>query len=122
MIIWVLEHWTEFDGWCCVKGVDPMELSSLRFYNLAMFYLRDGKTDEEVKDLHEELSLLDSIDHPLHMLYYNNPKVKKGTTTSHPSPSPSPIVSDNTGYVPSWWRGENANAKIAKNIMTQLPK
>lgn len=115
VVIWALENWQHFDAWCCVKGVDPSELNSLRLFNLALFYLREGRDEDALKELEQELRHADSYKHPLHLLTstYSKPRAVKEVEALPKTPG---------GYVPSWWRGDEANAKYAMTMMKQLPK
>lgn len=89
----------------------------MRLYNLALFYLKDGRDEDSLKELEQELRHADSFKHPLHLLYYGYSKTatKRAVTKSEP-------VKPQQGYTPSWWRGDTANAKYAMNMMKQLPK
>lgn len=118
---WALGNYQEFDAWCCTKNIDPLELPAYRFYNLALYALKEGMSDEQLVELEKTLLLCDSIQHPLHELglRYMVTNHKKTTSTSPNPPE------ERQKYVPPWWRGESVNAKMAMVAMqgvSTLPK
>lgn len=119
VITWALTNWQVFDGWCCVHQIDPLELSSLRFYNLVLYHLREDLTPESLESLEQDFKRVDGNKHPLLLLTYSSENQLKKKSAQKPKP---PTIEEPKGYVPSWWRGDNANAKIAMNVMKQLPK
>lgn len=122
----MIENWHEFDGWCCINGIDPLELSAYRFHNLALYRLKEGMEVEQLAQLEIALEQCDDIKNPLHE--FNIPKYQKKTIKSTPTqqqqpPSPKPPRQEiRHKYIPPWWKGEEANAKIALNTMDNLPK
>lgn len=64
---WALDNWQYFDAWCCIKGVDPLELPAYRFYNLALFAIMEGKDDEQQVEIEEQLAKAEYYNpHPFH--------------------------------------------------------
>ncbi len=50
-------RWHLFDGWCAARGVDPLELTTPRFFDLVHFYLRQIVEKEEDRNrLDEQLT------------------------------------------------------------------
>ena len=120
VIIYGLRNFGDFDAWCCVKGIDPLELPAYRFFNLAFWYLQDGKTLEQLEELEKELADTDKDPHPLHDLKYQSAVTSKYKAVRRQAVEVP--VEEQKRYVPSWWRGEHENAKIARKMMTALPK
>lgn len=118
-MVWILDNWQDFDAWCCIKGVDPLEIPSYRFYNLAVFSLKENRTSEQIQTLEETLEASDMLLTPIEIMQrlFRTAKV---TTTKKAKPSTPAAVKKE--YVPSWWRGDAVNAKVAMKMMTQLPK
>jgi hypothetical protein len=75
--------------------------------------MKEGMDSEALTELEKDLRKMDKIKHPLHELVFDTRK--KRPTTAVPEKKP-------VAYVPPWYRGETANAKIAMNVMKQLPK
>lgn len=140
---WIDDNFEEFDGWCCEKGIDPAELPAYRVYNLAMRYLKEGRTPEGLTKLENSLRTLDSLGHPwlstvednliavTNSSQPNSPaRVKKSSLTDDEQFALEGLTASATGkmvprVMPDWYRGEEANYKIAKNVMGQaqsLPK
>lgn len=71
---------------------------------------------EEWVEFEKGFRLYDQIKNPILNLSFTAPK---RTTRQKVEELP---VEEKYSYVPSWWRGEDANAKIAMNSMKTLPK
>lgn len=133
---WAQEHWVEFDGWCCTQTIDPVGLSAYRFYNLAVFYIKEvyineTRTDEQIisyqeqlKALEETLALCDEIPDPFEKLigsYSNDISVKNSSAVTDETPKPE----SRHKYIPPWYRGEDNAYKqsmLAKHGISTLPK
>lgn len=70
---------------------------------------------EEWVEFEKGFRLYDQIKNPILNLSFTAPK----KTSRQPQEVP---VEEKYTFVPSWWRGEDANAKIALNSMKTLPK
>lgn len=116
IIAWAQTNWSDFDGWCCSKNIDPLELSAYRFYNLALWYLRDDKTEEGLALIEEQLSIFDQVQNPLSGLLSTSIKIVYAGGSSI-SKSGTPQPEEKPRYVPPWWRGDEINAKIAMSVM-----
>lgn len=119
VFLWVSSNWREFDAWCCIKGIDPLELPAYRFYNLALFRIKEGMDEEQLKDLEQTFKILDSVKHPLQDLQPTERLARDSNIPSAPSPE------ERHTYIPPWWKGEQAAAKIATAAMqgvNTLPK
>jgi len=116
-MIWALENWQEFDAWCCVKNIDPLELSSYRLYNLVLYHLQEGKDEEGLNDLESRFRRFDNIKHPLHdlLVKMTKPNKKKIKVVEEPPETKH-------AFIPSWWRGDAQNYVVAKSVMKTLPK
>lgn len=116
VVNWTLDitSWQRFDGWCCTKGIDPTELPAYRFYNLVIYHLMEGKTEEEEAAFMENLKTYDTIKHPLETL--------RLAIFATAKKIPVEPAYKSHKYVPSWWRGDTVNAKVAKTMMKSLPK
>ena len=121
ILSWTLDNWKQFDAWCCVRGIDPLELPSYRFYNLSLYALMEEKPEEQQAQYEGILQQADKVEYPILALRsllgtnFFRATGKKPQRVSEPSKK-------KYGYVPSWWRGEEVNAKVAKGMMTQLPR
>lgn len=116
---WVFEHWREFDTWCCIRGLDPLDLPAYRFYNIALHILTEEMNPEQLAQFEYTLQLCDATKHPLHNLQY---KLARNTETRVPEPS---TTEDRKKYIPSWWKGDQANysnAMVAMKGVSALPK
>lgn len=93
-----------------------MELSAYRFYNLALFCMREDLTEEGLTLLEDNLVKCDNTKHPLkEILNYSQIK----TATGSAKPVEKPI------YIPPWWNGDDQNATVALTTMKgiqSLPK
>lgn len=120
VVNWALDNWGEFDTWCCLKGLDPLELPSYRFHNLALYAIHEGMTEEQLLELENTLRLCDSVKHPLHelgSLYIRTKETSSKTTSSK--------ANKKHDYIPPWWRGEDnafKNAQAAMYGVKALPK
>lgn len=113
IIYWALSNWQQFDGWCCSRNIDPSELPAYRFYNLALFVLKDGMLDEQVAELENILSLCDDLRHPCHDLKF----VVPGIRLASPKVTAPQKPETRHKYIPPWWRGEAAAYNSAKAAM-----
>ncbi len=124
---------------------DPWKLPSYRFGALVVAYMKDDKVPEGLKEIENSLKTADEVVHP-----FFDARLRqsiKGFCHAMGSRATATIV-DNVIYdsrfvnelpieerkrqeaavkgkpyrVPEWWRGEQANYKIAKSMMTVLPK
>ena len=119
VVVWALDNWEDFDAWCCIKGIDPFELPAHRMYNLAIFALKEGKTEEQLEALESELRRCDAYKHPIKDMTVLRAKYFKATpTTKKVEPEPE----EPRRYVPSWYKGEAAAAKIALVQAKAMPK
>lgn len=122
-LIFEEENWRDFDAWCLIKNIEPLELPAYRFFNLAVFFLKEGKNEEQLEALEESLLRCDSIVHPFleQIKVESKPIVnKQSSNNEHRQNAPEPSDS-RKDYVPSWWRGDSVNYKIAKTMMMTLP-
>jgi len=138
VIFWALDNWHAFDAWCLMKmnGTDPLVLPAYRLYNLLVCKLEDGLPDEHLAILHEGFERADAVKHPLFQVGIQkgvNPYTGKKTAEYVPPPEKQlsteeqmaerrrQYVGDNPlrkAYrVPDWWKGEEANAQAAKQVM-----
>lgn len=112
--------WSNFDSWCCIKNIDPIELSAYRFYNLAIRYLQEDKSAEQLIALENSLVECDAIKHPLRELSLKYRKDVGQNSTEEPERSV-----ERQRYIPPWYHGEEAafqTAKLAQAGINALPK
>lgn len=134
---WVQDNWQHFDSWCCVKNIDPLELSAYRFYNLALMLIREDLNDEDpevqakqLENLEDVLNTCDQVEHALLRLgaQYRTPQiiqVVKGQTKVQVQAQPEAKPEDRHKYIPPWWQGEERaykNAQAAMGGISTLPK
>lgn len=92
-----------------------MEIPSYRFYNVALYSLKENKEPEHVALIDQALKEADFQPAPIDLM--------KSLFKTKPSKTRTVRREESKKqYVPSWWRGEDANAKIAMNMMQTLPK
>lgn len=122
-IIWALGNWQEFDAWCCIKSVDPLELPAYRFYNLIVWFLKEGKSEEQLELLELELRRADFDKHPLHIMTYSHVKPNSivNRAIKDIEENDNSASDPKNQYVPSWWRGDHQNYNVAKQVMKTLP-
>ncbi len=125
---------------------DPWKLPSYRFGSLVIAFMKDDKMPEGIKQIDDNLATSDELLHP-----FFDPAVRRmvkamcgalaGVTTT--STTIDNVIYDSRFVdelpveerkkreavakgkpyrVPDWWRGEQANYKIAKSMMGVLPK
>lgn len=105
----------------------PIELPCYRFYNLVVFYLKEGRSEEQIEALEMDLARLDVVKGP-----WDNSLLKSNTgtrtrTTAAPSAEKkaimaakatmAPSVEEEPAYVPKWWNGDSANYLKARGMM-----
>lgn len=148
VIGFALDVWDEFDSWCLIHGIkdSPWNLPSYRFGALVVAFMKDDKTPEGIDQIDESLADADKLPHP-----FFDPTFRRILRTMGRALSGSKVTTttiDNVVYdsrmvselpveerkrvearakgkayrVPEWWRGEQANYKIAKQMMVTLPK
>ncbi len=108
---WAEGNFEYFDAWCCVRGIDPLDLPAYRFYNVVLYCMKDDKTDEGLTMIEQYFSAFDSMEHPLKEL------IKPGKNSRSKTIKPESRHS----YVPPWWRGDTQNASIALKVMKEVP-
>lgn len=122
-----------------------MELPAYRFYNMVMMRLKEDRTPEAMTKFENSLRTLDSMGHPwLSSVgdFVVVPNTSQPSPTTKVRPRKSALSEDEQvalegltkpavgkklvpREMPDWYRGEDANYKIAKNVMGQansLPK
>lgn len=148
IISFALEIWDEFDSWCLTHGIreNPWTLPSYRFGALVVAYMKEDKTPESLEQIEDSLKNSDAIPHAF--FDPNFRRIFKAMCKVLSKTRVTTISIDNVVYdsrlvpelpveerkriearakgkayrVPEWWRGEQANYKIAKQMMVSLPK
>lgn len=120
VLTWALDHWRDFDTWCCVRSVEPLELPAYRFYNLSLFVIKEGLEANQLAELEKTLTLCDETLHPFSAL-----QPIRVISREAREPVQATSLRDKPKYIPPWYRGEEAAFKVAqvamKGIKT-LPK
>ena|SRR5258705_9685786 len=128
---WVQDNWQHFDSWCCVKGIDPMDLPAYRFCNLAMTAIREDLYDadpdiqaRQLESLEETLITCDEIEHPLMRLGKKyreaNEKVSEDQAQDQSKSQPQASPESRHKYIPPWYKGEEAAYKAAKIAQAEI--
>lgn len=123
ILIWVEDNWPEFDTWCCIKNIDPLDLPAYRFFNLALLCIKENRNEESLKALEESLLLCDAVEHPFQTFLkgYKQRRVTVDTTKSEPNQGPQ----EKQKYIPPWYLGEDRAfqaAQLARSGISNLPK
>lgn len=112
---WALQNWEEFDAWCCVKGVDPLELPAYRFYNLVIYAIMEDKDVEQRSMLERQLKMAEQHQHPFQLRHAPITQKTEKTLINEPKAKVQ-------RYIPPWYRDEDYNYEIVKNVRRSLPK
>lgn len=148
IINFALDYWYEFDSWCLMHGIqgNPWNLPSYRFGALVVAYMKDDRTQEGIALIEESLSGADNLPHPFADPSFRRTLRAMGGILSMNSKQTSTNI-DNVIYdsrltdlpieerkrreaaekgkpylVPSWWKGEKVNYKVAQSMMKTVPK
>jgi hypothetical protein len=140
VINWAQDNWSHFDGWCCTRNIDPIDLPAYRFYNLALVVIKEDLTDpdpevteQQLANLEEVLKKCDETEHPLNRLglnYKGNLVIKRQSTrveskTEAAPETQQPSPESRHKYIPPWYMGEERAYKAAQAAMggiSTLPK
>lgn len=114
VVTWALENWQDFDTWCCLKNIDPLDLPAYRFYYLIVAFVKEVNNYEDAS-FEENMAKFDAYGLP-----WENGALS--TATNSANTTKEKTSTDDKAYTPSWWRGDDANAKIAQTMMVSLPK
>lgn len=123
----MLSVWQDFDGWCVVKGIDPLELSSRRFINLALWFMREGLDEEARKKLQVELDKAAYVPHPFWKVFWalgpmSTVKLRP-RPANQPAEKPTNKITGWTkpeGWTPPGWKSDAENYRNAMRVASNL--
>lgn len=104
VIGWALANWGEFDGWCVVKGVNPLELPVRRFANLVVYALLEGLDKEAQDKMKAQIAQAGQALHPFD---------RRGRTAVSRAPKSKPKP-------PPGWKSDEEAYRIAQAFIAQL--
>lgn len=120
---WVTNNFEYFDSWCCIKNVDPLELPAYRFYNLAIYCMKEHLDEDKLKLFEQQFLACDIVKNPLCELKIKPVKTVLSTTSNEPQ---SIKPKEKYEYIPPWWQPNEeaayANAQVAIQGIHKLPK
>jgi len=129
-----MSDWGEVDAWCCIRGIDPLDLPAYRLFNVLVYMLKENLDEDQRLALQHNLEDMDKVRHPLHRVevFQTTPVYKTSSSQRIERPvedlSPAEQAQARAEArgkpyrVPDWYLGDNAAGRRATQMMTKLPK
>lgn len=100
LLNWAVTHWAEFDGWCCARGIDPLELPSRRLVNLIRYFIMEPLTEEGRAEVDRALSSMTAKPAPVPVSTGQGLRLKM------------PV-----GWTPPGWKSDEENYAQTRTVM-----